>query len=43
MLWRASLENAQTGERRSFASLDDLIDYLSIQVGAGISSEEVKE
>jgi hypothetical protein len=41
-LWRASLENAQSGERRGFASLDDLFDYLRIQVGAAPDSKEVK-
>jgi hypothetical protein len=27
--WRASLESPQTGERRSFASLDDLMAFLA--------------
>jgi hypothetical protein len=40
--WRASLENAHTGECRGFASLDDLFDYLGSQAGAGMDSEEVK-
>jgi hypothetical protein len=26
--WLASLENARTGERRGFASLDELFDFL---------------
>ncbi len=26
--WRASLESAQTGERKGFASLDALFDYV---------------
>jgi hypothetical protein len=26
--WRASLENATSGEKRAFAQLEDLIDYL---------------
>jgi hypothetical protein len=26
--WRASLESPQTGERRGFASLDDLFSFL---------------
>ncbi len=33
-LWRASVENAQTGERRGFASLDDLFEYLQSQAAA---------
>jgi hypothetical protein len=40
--WRASLENAHTGERRGFASLDDLFDYLRVQTEAGLDSKEVK-
>ena len=31
--WRASLENAHTGERKGFTSLDDLFDFLRRQVG----------
>ena len=31
--WRASLESSQTGERRGFASLDDLCDFLREQTG----------
>jgi hypothetical protein len=30
--WRISLENAQTGERKGFANLDDLFSYLSQQI-----------
>jgi hypothetical protein len=26
--WRASLESAQTGERKGFATLDSLFDYV---------------
>jgi hypothetical protein len=29
--WRASLESAQTGERRGFATLDALFDYVRLQ------------
>jgi hypothetical protein len=29
--WRASLESAQTGERRGFASLEALFDYVRSQ------------
>ena len=28
-VWRASLESSRTGERRTFASLDDLFEFLS--------------
>ena len=28
LCWRASLENTRTGERRGFARLDDLLDFL---------------
>ena len=27
-IWRASLESPHTGERKGFASLDDLFDFL---------------
>jgi hypothetical protein len=33
-VWRASLESSHTGERKSFASLDDLFDFLQKQTGA---------
>jgi hypothetical protein len=32
--WRASLENAHTGERRGFPSLERLVDYLRAETGA---------
>lgn len=32
-VWRASLESALTGERKGFASLDDLFDFLRAQTG----------
>ena len=31
--WRASLENAHTGERRGFASLEELFDFVREQTG----------
>jgi len=31
--WRASLESTRTGERRAFASLDELFDHLREQTG----------
>ncbi len=34
ILWRASVENAQTGERRGFASLDELLEFLQSQAAA---------
>jgi hypothetical protein len=32
-VWRASLESVRTGERRSFASLEELFDFLREQIG----------
>lgn len=32
-IWRASLESPGTGERRGFASLEDLFDFLLAQTG----------
>jgi hypothetical protein len=32
-IWRASLESAHTGEKRTFASLSDLFDFLREQTG----------
>jgi hypothetical protein len=31
-VWRASLESAHTGEKRTFAGLDDLIAFLREQI-----------
>jgi hypothetical protein len=31
--WRASLEDAHTGERRGFANLDQLFGYLMAEMG----------
>jgi hypothetical protein len=33
-VWRASLENPFTGERRGFAGLEDLFAYLQAQIDA---------
>jgi hypothetical protein len=33
-IWRASLEDAHTGECRKFASLEDLFTYLEAQTDA---------
>ena len=32
-IWRASLESTRTGERRGFANLDELFDFLREQTG----------
>jgi hypothetical protein len=37
VVWRASLESPHTGERESFASLDDLFDFLREQTGVSPS------
>ncbi|HDQ71391.1 MAG TPA: hypothetical protein ENN19_04760 [Chloroflexi bacterium] len=31
MIWRASVEMPGAGERRGFASLDDLFEFLAVQ------------
>ena len=33
MVWRASLESPHTGERKSFASLTDLLTFLGQKIG----------
>jgi hypothetical protein len=38
--WRASLESAQTGERRGFADLESLVAFLDEQTGADARSED---
>ncbi len=43
MVWRASLENAQTGERRGFTSLDALFAFLRQQTDATTGSSEDKK
>jgi hypothetical protein len=35
--WRASLQSAQTGERRGFATLDALFDYVRSRTRVGSS------
>ena len=45
VVWRASLESAGTGERQSFASLDDLFAFLleqTRQVSGGEPDREQK-
>ena len=39
LVWRASLKSAQTRELKSFASLDDLFDFLRHQTGASSGSD----
>jgi hypothetical protein len=34
--WRASLESAQTGERKGFATLDALFDYVRSRTCVGL-------
>jgi hypothetical protein len=38
--WRASVENAHTGERKGFTNLDHLFDFLRQQTGASPDSDE---
>lgn len=40
-VWRASIENPHTGERRAFRSLDALVAYLRRQIGAPPEPGEV--
>ncbi len=41
-VWRASAESAHTGERWSFASLDELFDFLHRQTGQNYEFEVAK-
>ncbi len=41
--WRASLEDAHTGERQGFADLDALFDYVRSQTRAGPSLSSGEE
>ena len=46
LVWRASLESPQTGDRTGFASLEDLFAFLQQQTGAVSGSggdDEVSE
>jgi hypothetical protein len=40
--WRASIESSRTGERKGFASLDDLFDFLRRQIGAASDAMETE-
>ena len=42
LVWRASLESPHTGERKGFASLDGLLDFLREQTG-GASDANAEE
>jgi hypothetical protein len=37
--WRASLEDPHTGERRAFATLDQLLEHLSLAARSGFNTE----
>jgi len=39
-IWRASLEDPHTGERRGFADLDSLFAFLKEQAGGGSEWDE---
>jgi hypothetical protein len=41
-VWRASLESAQTGERRGFPTLEELLGFLSEQTGT-VCEQDCKE
>ena len=38
-IWRASVESPGTGERRGFASLEDLFDFLQAQTGTLVEQD----
>ncbi len=40
LVWRASLESPLTGERRGFASLAKLIDFLELQTAVSLNPKE---
>ena len=41
-IWRASLEDTRTGERRGFASLEALMEYLRAQIKGDEKDNPVK-
>jgi hypothetical protein len=43
LIWRASLEDSQTGERRGFASLDALFAFLRQQAETATDSSGDKD
>lgn len=40
-VWRASLEDPRTGERRGFTSLGQLMEFLLFQIKAGDEEERI--
>jgi hypothetical protein len=42
-IWRASLKSTRTGERRGFASLDELFDFLREQTGEWVPQTEEEQ
>ena len=40
--WRASLESPESGERRGFASLGDLLEFLEEEIGSGGQGSQVQ-
>jgi hypothetical protein len=42
-LWHASLENPHTGERRAFATLEQLSEYLTQALPSGFSAVDRKD
>jgi hypothetical protein len=43
LVWRASLESPHTGVRKSFASLDEMFEFLWGKVGAGKVCESTSQ
>ena len=39
--WRASVESPQTGERRGFASLSELLAFLENEIGQAVQAQVV--
>ena len=42
-VWRASLERVHDGQKQSFASLDEMVDFLRQETGLGACSHGGKE
>jgi len=40
--WRASLEDTRTGERRGFASLEELYAYIETLIGDEAGKQEIE-
>jgi hypothetical protein len=41
--WRASVESPQTGERRGFASLAELLAFLKKEIGEAVQAQVVAD